>query len=236
MARRDESKRKSSGPSNREELKARRLREERQKLIPIILIVVAAVAVVAILISSNLTPKSVSSRPQAQGLAMGDSNAPVKVEEFADFQCPACGIFSTDLEPKIVSDYVTPGKVYFKYSPFAFLGPESNTAAEAAYCASDQGKFWEYQDTLYNNQSGENKGWFTNARMTTFATNLALNVDDFKKCLEGGKYKQQVLDDLEYGKKNNIDRTPSFLVNGKLVYADGLDAAIKTALAAKGIK
>jgi hypothetical protein len=62
MARRDESKRKTSGLSNREELKARRLREERQKLIPIILIVVAAVAVVAILISSNLTPKSVSSR------------------------------------------------------------------------------------------------------------------------------------------------------------------------------
>jgi len=236
MARRDESKRKSASPSNRDELKARRQREERQKLIPILLIAVAAIVVVVILISSNLTPKTVASRPQASGLAMGDPNAPVKVEEFADFQCPACGIFSTDLEPQIVKDYVTPGKVYFKFTQFSFIGPESNTAAEAAYCASDQGKFWEFQDTLYHNQKGENKGWFSNARMITFATNIELNVDDFKKCLEGGKYKQAVLDDVEYGKKNRIDRTPSFLVNGKLVYADTLDAAIKTALAAKGIK
>lgn len=236
MARRDESKRKSGGLSNREELKTRRSREERQKLIPIVLISLAAIAVVAILVVQSLSPKSVSSRPQANGMAMGNPEAPVKVEEFADFQCPACGVFSTDLEPKIVKDYVETGKVYFVYNPFPFLGPESFATAEAAYCAVDQGKFWEYQDTLYNNQRGENQGWFSTSRLTNFASDIGLDVEAFKTCFTSGKYKQKALDSVEYGKKNKIDSTPSFLVNGRLVHSDTLEITIKAELTAKGVK
>jgi protein-disulfide isomerase len=235
MARREETKRRPGAPSNREEVKARLARQERQKLIPIVLIALAAIAVVAILIVPTLTPK-IGTRPQARGLSMGDPNAPVKVQEFADFQCPACGDFTTNMEPQIVKDYVSTGKVYFTYTPFSFLGPESFAAAEAAYCAADQEKFWEYHDTLYANQRGENQGWFSTARLTSFASNLNLNVDTFKQCLEGGKYKQKVQDDVTAGTASKINSTPSFLVNGRLVHSDTLDAMIKTELAAKGVK
>jgi protein-disulfide isomerase len=236
MSNRTEQKKKPNEPTKREEFKARRKREQmRGQLIPVILIAVAAIAVIVILIITQ-GQSSVASRPQANGTAMGSPDALVKVEEFADFQCPACAVFVSNVEPKIVKDFVDTGKIYFKFTPFSFIGPESNAAAEAAYCASDQNKFWEYHDTVYNNQRGENQGWFSSSRLTNFANDRGLNVDEFKKCFDGGKYKQQVLDDVTSGKQKNIDRTPSFLVNGRLVYADTVYTVIESELKAKGVK
>jgi protein-disulfide isomerase len=235
-------KNRKSEPSKRDVIKARIQNESRkQQLIPLIIVSLAAVALVAIFVLPALSPQGViGSRPQANGTAAGDPNAPVKVEEFADFQCPACGVFNinAEYEPKIVKDYIATGKVYFKFIPFSFIGDESKAAAEAAYCASDQGKFWEYHDLIFANQRGENQGWFSSGRLLGYASDskLGLNTNDFKTCFESGKYKQKVLDDIEYGKKNNIDSTPSFLVNGQLVHLEQLIPVIESALKAKGSK
>ena len=236
MPRQEETKKKTNEPSRRDEFRARRKRDQmRSQLTPIILISVAAIAVVIILIITS-QQNSVASRPQASGLAMGNPDALVKVESFADFQCPACALFASDGEQKIVKDFVEPGKIYYKFTPFSFLGPDSFTAAEAAYCASDQNKFWEYHDTVFNNQRGENQGWFSATRLANFANDLKLNVEEFKTCFDNGKYKQQVLDDVTYGRNNNIDRTPSFIVNGRLVYSDTVYTVIESELKAKGVK
>jgi protein-disulfide isomerase len=232
-------KNRKNEPSKRDVIKARVQNESRkQQIIPLIIISLAAVALVAIFVLPALFPNTIGSRPQANGTFAGDPNAPVKVEEFADFQCPACGVFNTDsrYEPKIVKDYIATGKVYFKFIPFSFIGPESNAAAEAAYCASDQGKFWEYHDAIFADQHGENQGWLSSARLLGYASTLKLNTTDFKTCYESGKYKKQVLDDMEYGKKNNINSTPSFLVNGQLVQLEQLIPVIESALKAKGVK
>lgn len=90
---------------------------------------------------------------------MGDPNAKVTYVEFADFQCPFCEQFYSQTEPQIINDYVKTGKVKFVFRNFAFLGPDSNTAAEGAYCANDQGKFWDYHNFLYSHQAGEGSGW-----------------------------------------------------------------------------
>jgi protein-disulfide isomerase len=231
MSKRDESRRHTSEPSRREEFKARRKRQEQlNRLIPIILVGLFAVVLAAIFIVPNLLPKRVNTRPLARGLEMGDPNAAVQVEEFADFQCPACATFVSDFEPNIVKNYVASGKINFKFVPYSFLGPESDLAAQAAYCANDQGKFWEYHDTLYINQNGENQGYFTSARMNGYAKDLGLDTDQFSKCLTSEKYKQKVQDDLSYGQSKNIDRTPSFLVNGRLVFGDTVEAVIETAV------
>lgn len=220
--------------SKREEIKSRRKREERKRqLVPIVLISLAAVVLVVLLILPNLLPKSVNSRPLESGTNMGNPNAAVVVEEFADFQCPSCAYFFNDYEPNIVQKYVSTGLVYFKFVPFSFLGPESIAAAQAAYCANDQGKFWQYHDTLYVNQKGENQGWFSTARLVDFAKSLNLDTTQFKTCLDTEKYKQKVQDDLDYGKQKGIDRTPSFLVNGRLVYADTVTAVIESEVKAK---
>lgn len=96
---------------------------------------------------------------------MGDQNAQVTIVEFADFQCPFCEKFYSATEPSIIKDYVKTGKAKFAFRNYAFLGPESNTAAEGAYCAQDQGKFWEYHNFLYQHQGQENSGTFSKVNL-----------------------------------------------------------------------
>jgi protein-disulfide isomerase len=231
MSRSVSPQKRSGEMSKKEAIKIQRKREQRRKqLIPIVLISVAAVVLVVLLVLPSLLPKQVNSRPLENGTNMGNPNAAVVVEEFADFQCPSCALFFNDYEPNIVTKYVSTGKIYFKFIPFSFIGPESVAAAEAALCANDQGKFWQYHDTLYTNQQGENQGWFSTARLVDFAQSLNLDTTQFKTCLDTEKYKQQVQDDLDYGKQKGIDRTPSFLVNGRLVYADTITAVIESTL------
>jgi protein-disulfide isomerase len=163
--------------------------------------------------------------------SMGNPNAPVKIIEFADFQCPYCRQFWQETEPQVVEQYVKTGKVYYEYhSAGAFLGPESGAAAQAAYCAGDQGKFWQYHDTLFSHWTGENVGDFTNDKLLQYAASLGMDKGLFSDCLNSSKY-APMLD------QDGIRATPSFLINGKLVegflpFAD-FQQAIETALNGK---
>ena len=157
-------------------------------------------------------------RPAANQNAMGDPNAPVKIDEYSDFQCPACVVFYEETEKPIVDQYVATNKVYFVYhSMGAWIGPESAAAAEAAYCAGDQGKFWEYHDMLFNNWTGENIGDFSAQRLLAFAGALGLNTGDFGSCFNNHKYADQVTQDKAEGQKLGVQVTPTFFVNGKMI-------------------
>jgi protein-disulfide isomerase len=240
---------KSDRMSKRELLREKRRKEEKRKRgIFIGGIVVIALIIAGVLIYSSLqslqpvkftmiTPAAI---PNPQGLSMGDPNAPVKVMEFADFQCPACMLFATQQETTIVNTYVATGKVYFTYLPFSFLDQndtrnpplkESHAAAEAASCAGDQNKFWEYHDILYANQTGENIGDFTDKRLMAFAQALGLDMNQFNACYTSGKYRQKVIDDYNLGIKDGVTQTPSFLVNGTLVTQADLQTTIDAQLA-----
>ncbi len=105
---------------------------------------------------------------------LGNPQAKVALVLYEDFQCPFCGRFFSDSEKTIRDTYVKNGDVQFVYRDFAFLGQESIKAAEAARCASDQGKFWEYYDYLFTHQNGENQGNFSNAYLKSFAKELGL--------------------------------------------------------------
>lgn len=162
--------------------------------------------------ANNATPY-----PNQKANSMGDPNAPVKIIEYGDFQCPFCRHFWQQTEPQIIETYVRTGKVYFEYRSFAFLGPESVTAAQAAYCAGDQGRFWEYHDALFANGTGENVGDFTPDKLRGYAATVGLDAKEFDACLTSGKYTEQVNQDMETAKANGVHATPSFLINGKLV-------------------
>jgi protein-disulfide isomerase len=219
--------------------KKREEQKKRTNLIVISVIVVFAVVVVAMIIVSQQPARvevvlpALDAKPQPSGMNLGDPNAPVKVIEFADFQCTVCHQYWLQMEPSIFSTYVATGKVYYTFANFAFFGPESSDAAAAAYCANDQGKFWEYHDVIFANYQGENVGAYTRDRLTAFAEKLGLDMTAFKDCLNGNKYAQKVKDDATYATSLNVTGTPSFLVNGKLVYANELVATIDAALAAK---
>jgi protein-disulfide isomerase len=116
--------------------------------------------------------------------------------------------------------YVATGKVYFVYRSFGdWIGPESGAAAEAAYCAGEQNKFWEMHDIIFANQTGENVGNYTNRRLIAFAEKIGLDTGAFRSCLNAGTYKDRINKDFTDGRAANLDSTPSFVltytVNGE---------------------
>ena len=144
----------------------------------------------------------------------GDKNAKISIVEFSDFQCPFCEKYYTDVEPQIIKDYVDTGKASFAFRNYAFLGQESTNAAEAASCANDQGKFWDFHNYLYTHQGGENQGAFSKPNLEKFAADLGLNTTDFNSCLDSDKYAKLV---LSAGQKVGVSGTPTTFVNGKIL-------------------
>jgi protein-disulfide isomerase len=145
----------------------------------------------------------------------GSPEAPITLIEFADYQCPFCGLHHTTTEPQIEQAYITTGQVRVGYMHFAFLGEESVWAAAASECAADQSKFWEYHDVLFNSQNGENRGAFTKDNLKGFAANLGLNTKSFNECLDSGKYESFVLSQTQALQSLGVQSTPTFVLNGQ---------------------
>jgi predicted DsbA family dithiol-disulfide isomerase len=158
------------------------------------------------------------SHPEIKSNSMGNSDAKVKIIEYADFQCPYCLRYWQETEPQIIKTYVATGKAYYEYrSMGAFIGPDSASAAEAAYCAGDQGKFWQYHDILFSNWTGENTGDFAPDKLRKYAPDVDLDQKIFDTCLTQRKHTNQVQQDVANAKADGIRATPSFLINGTLI-------------------
>ncbi len=217
----------------RETVKRNRSKQKRQDLIVILIIALFAVVIVGLIVLSKI-PKVVTpaaaEHPNADGLTMGNKDASVKVVEFADFQCPYCQLYWQQVEPTIIKDYISTGKISYTYSPMAFLGQESFDAAEAVYCANDQGKFWEYRDMLFANHTGENVGDFTEAKLKSFAAKLNLDTAAFNECLTSNKYQSAVDEANNYASSQGVNSTPTIIVNGKIYSANDAIKAIENAL------
>jgi protein-disulfide isomerase len=229
------------------------------KLTPIQLLigaVAAAIVIVAVLITlsqfSAKSPTEAQTTPSATKTAaedecpnlisgyaqtMGSPEAPVQVTEYADYQCPYCGHYATEYQPRLIHDFICTGKVRFTFKNYAFLGDESRFAAQAAICAADQGQFWVYHNKLFANQRGENTGAFKTDKLKGFAKDLKLDVDKFSQCLDSGKYATQVRDEFQEGQKQGVDSTPTSFVDDQKVLGpatyDELAQAIETALSKK---
>ena len=206
--------------SKRQMMREKRQRQARmQQIAWIVAIVLGALLVAFALIYPNLKPvgevasANSGERPMANDNAMGDPNAPIKIEEFSDYQCPFCARFYEETEWQIADSYVADGTVYFVYRSFGgFIGPESQAAAEAAYCAGDQNKYWEYHDVLFTNLTGENVGAFTNRRLQAFAETLSLDMDAFNDCFDSHKYADRVQQDYVDGSAVGVTGTPAFSI------------------------
>ena len=150
---------------------------------------------------------------------LGNSQAKVAIVMYEDFQCPFCGKFFSESETAIRNTYVKNGDVQYVSRDWAFLGPESIRSSEAARCAKDQGKFWEFHDYLYSHQNGENKGAFSDTNLKSFAKNLGLNTATFNSCFDSNKYAQAVDDSKSEGIASGVTGTPKgfILRDGKIV-------------------
>jgi len=138
------------------------------------------------------------------------------------------------VEPQLVRDFVSTGQVLFEYRDYAFLGDESREASEAAMCANDQGFFWEMHDALYHNQAGEHNGAFARSRLDRIAATVTgLDTDQWGECMDDNTFKDEVEDATEAAAANGVQGTPSFVVNGELMFGasyEELSEAIQQAL------
>ena len=156
---------------------------------------------------------------------IGNPNAKVTLVMYEDFQCPFCGKFFSESESVLRDNYIKKGTINYAYRDFTFLGPESVQAGQAARCAGDQNKFWEYHDYLFSHQNGENKGNFSDTNLKLFAKNLQLNYVNFDQCLDTGKYLKAITDSKTEAQNAGVNSTPKgfILKNGKIV--DTIDGA-----------
>lgn len=203
------------------------------------LIVVAAVALTALLVFGGQARTGRDHNySQKSGNQLGDPDAPVLIQEFADFQCIHCYNFYDQTELTLIENHVETGEVLYELNLVDFLGAESAAAAEAAYCAADQNLFWEYHDAVFANYSQGNNGGYTRDRLIAFAESLDMNVGAFTQCLQSGEKAAVVAQGRQDAADLGVTGTPSFIVNGTLlggnVPYDQLVEAISNALDAAG--
>jgi len=140
--------------------------------------------------------------------SVGPANAPVTIVEFSDFQCQYCRL-SVPMIKEILAKYPSKVKVVYRDYPGP-NHPHAQQAAEAAQCAAEQGKFWEYHDSLFDRQA-PGTGW----NFTELAKEIGLNQDAFATCLNTGRYREEVAKDLHDGLKLGVTSTPTFFINGR---------------------
>lgn len=220
--------------SKRVDIKAQRQRRKRQQRMNQLLIVGGIVLIlVALFISpyvinairpvGKINSIELVERPLANGLAIGDPNAPVKIEVFSDFQCSSCLRYTETVEPAILeSDYIANGLASYVFRQYPFIdsnvvGKESQQAANASMCANEQGRFWDYHDILFANWNGENEGAFVDKRLVAFADNIGLNMNQFNQCFKANTYANEINADYNLGLQYGVTGTPSVFVNGQAV-------------------
>jgi protein-disulfide isomerase len=225
-----------------------RRKEQRGRLIGIGLISIGAIFVAFLIIYPNFKPVTdvvtavPHEYPQADKTSLGDPNAPVKIDTYEDFQCPACAQYTKDIESLIIKNLVATGKVYYTFHNYPFIdGPsvdsngESDQAAHASMCASEQGKFWEMHATIFANWNGENQGAYNDKRLTAFAEKVGLDMTAFNSCFESKKYKAEIQADFDKGNAAGVQGTPSVFVNGNFItpgYIPSYDEVLKAVEAA----
>ena len=144
----------------------------------------------------------------------GQDDAPITIIEFGDYQCANCKKWFQQEKSSITSDYILTGIAKLYFVDFAWAGDDSLTAAEASYCADDQGKYMEYHSTLYNNQGGIQDGWANSDSLKQFAIDLGLDSEMFDECLDSGKYSDRVSYNTQVATSNDVEGTPHFFIVG----------------------
>jgi len=207
-----------------------------------VVLAVIAIAGVALLATLNQRPSAdTSGRPSiTTSVALdtlpsrGSADAPVTVVEYADFQCPACGVFATTMEAGILKDYVDTGKVRFVFHDFP-LPQHANAipAAEAARSAADQGAFWPYHDLLYAKQAEWENSTQPLELFAAYAEQLKLDRAKFEAAYNSHAHRATITQLYDDSSNGGVNQTPTFVIDGKAYYANQLRAAIDAALKAK---
>jgi protein-disulfide isomerase len=193
------------------------------------------VLIAALLVLQGRTPKSVdvaslqaplSEAPAdlADGRELGKADAPVRLEVWSDFQCPACGQFAKLVEPVLVREYATTGTLRIVIFDAAFQGARSGAAYDesveagtGARCAARQNRFWPFHNWLFASQVGENQGAFRDERLRAIATAAGLDVVAWDACRATGEQQTAVRAETQRGVALGVSATPTLYLNGQVI-------------------
>ena len=164
------------------------------------------------------TPPTTYAAELVDGDVLGMATAPVVMELYADFQCPACRLFVTKQLDRLVADFVVPGTLRIEARDIAFLGrgtpDESIELAAGARCAAEQDRYWQFHDYVFWNQGRENRGDHDGAFIERMAGAAGLEPATFVACLARPDVRSSIEADTTRAAGQGIQSTPTLVVNG----------------------
>ncbi|MSR06100.1 MAG: DsbA family protein [Gemmatimonadetes bacterium] len=172
------------------------------------------------------------------GWLAGSDSAPVEVEEYADFQCPACGRYAILTMPDVMERLVKAGKVRWRFRDFPLQGHQNTIPAhEAAACVGEQGGFWQMHDQLYFNQRDWEFVGNPAKKIRGYAEKVGVDMAKYDACLKAHRYLGGIMASAKQGAARGVNSTPTFIIGGHLVSGaltyDDMKAAIEKATPAK---
>src|SRR4051812_11267929 len=201
---------------------------------PVVLTTLAAVAIglVVIAFASGIfngktasgeleTPATSYAGLPVAGESVGKADAPVVMQVYSDFQCPACRLFITSELPSLLRDFVQPGSLRIESKDIDVIdrngSTESLELAAGAACAADQGKYWQFHDLVFWNQGGENQGYHDATFIDRVATAAGLDLTAFHTCQARTDIRQPIKDATAAAEGAGISATPTLVVNGQSI-------------------
>jgi len=158
---------------------------------------------------------------------IGNENASVTVIEFGDYSCGYCRNFEMTTYPQLKENYIDTGQVRFSYINLAFLGADSQRAAEASECVyrQDEEQFWDFHKGIFDNQGSE-QGWASQGLLMDVAreTTEGLDYEQLRSCISSGETSDQVREERAIANTNGVDSTPTLFVNGEIVEGNDYDS------------
>ena len=142
----------------------------------------------------------------------GPADAPIVIVEFSDFQCPYCTKWHNETYKPLLKMYADQIKLVYRNFPLTSLHPDAYLSAEAAMCAGDQDRYWDYHEALFESKYG-----LSEEALKRYAEELGLDTDTFNSCLDGREYQDFVRADMEFAANLGVSSTPTFFVNGLAV-------------------
>lgn len=229
-------------------------KEEKDILLPVSILIAAILIAGAVIYSTgaknttrqpadkNQNPQETArqpSKPQIDDdVVLGSPDAPVTIFIFSDYQCPFCGKFFKETDLLIRKNYVETGEAKIIHKDLAFLGPESKAAAQAAECAKDQGKYWQYHDALFETEikdGQEHNGNLNKNLFEKIASDLKMNISEFLSCFDSQKYSAEIEKDIQEAQSAMEQiSAPTIFINDKMiqgaypynVFAQAIDEAL----------
>ena len=199
-----------------------------KKYLPTILIVLGILIISGFIVRALMAPDSQtetkSKQPISQadtdalrqGASLGNPQSKVVVTEFGDYQCPSCATWSTYIKDSVIAKYGD--KILFVFKNFPLpIHKNAPAAAQAVEAAGLQGKFWEMHDIVYEKQQDWENEKDPNTKFESYAGQLGINIDQWKKDRDSDKIKDLISTDLALAEKLELPGTPAFLLNGVLL-------------------